>query len=381
MDNMTITIESPVKRLHELDAVRGVASLIVVFEHFSDLFYRRNGVRLSDPVSILKATPLGVLVQGPAAVVTFFVLSGFVLSLPFQASARPLSWSGFVLKRICRLYLPFLFGFCLAVSADALVSTHGIPSLNAWFNKSWDHPVDIRDALSHAFLVNHYDYTEYNKAYWTLAYEMQLSIVFPVLFWASERLSNRMAAVSCFVLMLLGTSDWGSYPAHVVYLASVIGMFLLGILIARNRNRLQESYRNASPGSRRAMLVIALLAFAYAGAARFRIDSMAFPPAILAVGSAIIVITASADQMHLAILRSAPFQFLGKISYSLYLIHLTVLYTLIYVSFAWAHSWSSYWYCVLVAYLALSFVVALVFFKAVEEPCIRLSQRFKLSRP
>jgi len=387
MDNLTIPIDSPiasaapVERLHELDAVRGIASLIVVFEHFSDLFYERDGVRLSDPVSILKATPLGVLVKGPAAVATFFVLSGFVLSLTLRANAKRLSASGFVLKRICRLYLPFLFGFLFSVCADALVSTHGISSLNAWFNKSWDHPVDLRDALSHAFLINHYDYTEYNKAYWTLAYEMQLSLVFPALFWASEKLNNRWAAVSSCALMLIGTSNLGHYNAHLVYLATATGMFLLGILIARNRERLQEAYRDSSPTLRMALLVIAVLAFTYAGALSFRFATVQFSPAILAVGAAIIVTLASADQRHVAILRSAPLQFLGKISYSLYLIHLTVLYTLIYVSFAWARSWNPDWYLILVAYLGLSIGTAVIFFKAVEEPCMRLSRRFKLNRP
>ena len=379
MSNSTITVAPPVKRLHELDAIRGIASLIVVFQHYSELFYKRSGVQLSDPVSLLKATPFGILVQGPAAVVTFFVLSGFVLSPPLRASVKPISWLGFVMKRICRLYLPFLVGLFLAVSADASISTHGIPSLNSWFNSSWNREVDIRDALNHALLVIHYDYTEYNKAYWTLAYEMQLSLVFPILFWASERLSDRWAVAGCFALLLIGTSNLTAYPYQIVYLASVSGMFLLGIVLARKRVALHERYRNSSPTSRRSLLAIGFLALVYAGALRYRIFSVNVSPAIFAVGSAIIVTIASADKKHLAILRSAPCQFLGKISYSLYLIHLTVLYAVIYRTYDWAHLSRAYWFLVLVAYLVLSIAVASIFFKAVEEPCIRLSHRFKLS--
>jgi peptidoglycan/LPS O-acetylase OafA/YrhL len=123
-------------RMFELDAVRGIASLVVVFDHFGELFYRRRGISIDDPVSLLKATPFGVLVQGSSAVITFFVLSGFVLSIPFRAEDHSISWPRFVCKRILRLYLPFLVALAIASAADSAFSTHGIPTLNEWFSFS-----------------------------------------------------------------------------------------------------------------------------------------------------------------------------------------------------------------------------------------------------
>ena len=61
-------------------------------------------------------TPLTALVSGGTAVRFFFVLSGFVLVLPFLRHPHS-PYFPYVVKRICRIYLPYLAAVALAVIA------------------------------------------------------------------------------------------------------------------------------------------------------------------------------------------------------------------------------------------------------------------------
>src|SRR5260370_27650821 len=92
--------ESHPRRFYGLDSLRGVAALTFVFHHFS---------RICSPsvVHFIDRTPLRLLAAGHQAVSLFFLLSGFVLTLPYKKNGR-LNYGPFLLKRICRIYLPYL---------------------------------------------------------------------------------------------------------------------------------------------------------------------------------------------------------------------------------------------------------------------------------
>lgn len=96
-------------RLIQLEAVRGIAALVVLASHLLLGFFPRfHGLLFPDERVSPFGTPLFALVNGSAAVVVFFVLSGFVLTVrAFQTqSALPLVLGA--LKRWPRLALPVL---------------------------------------------------------------------------------------------------------------------------------------------------------------------------------------------------------------------------------------------------------------------------------
>ena len=69
-------------KLIELEALRGVAAVIVMLHHFLVVVAPRlHGRNFPDDPIALVRTPLFALVNGNAAVSIFFVLSGFVLTL------------------------------------------------------------------------------------------------------------------------------------------------------------------------------------------------------------------------------------------------------------------------------------------------------------
>ena len=77
-------------KLAELDGLRGVAALIVVVWHFAFAFLpQRIGiVPPFDPSTGLVGSPIFALIDGPGAVILFFVLSGYVLPLGYFRSGR-----------------------------------------------------------------------------------------------------------------------------------------------------------------------------------------------------------------------------------------------------------------------------------------------------
>ena len=73
--------EAGSRKLMELEALRGVAAVIVLFHHFLLVVAPRlHGRNFPDDLIALVRTPLFALVNGSAAVAIFFVLSGFVLT-------------------------------------------------------------------------------------------------------------------------------------------------------------------------------------------------------------------------------------------------------------------------------------------------------------
>lgn len=89
------------KRFQYLDGLRGIACMQVVIEHYGGLFTPRF------------VHHLGFFANGDAAVILFFLMSGFVLTKSFEASSIPPA--GLALKRVVRLMLPALVASYLAV--------------------------------------------------------------------------------------------------------------------------------------------------------------------------------------------------------------------------------------------------------------------------
>lgn len=80
-------------RLRELDGLRGLAALIVLFYHISLTYPSLAAPYYAQPVEgplafALTYTPLHLLRDGRMAVYIFFVLSGLVLALPVLARGR-----------------------------------------------------------------------------------------------------------------------------------------------------------------------------------------------------------------------------------------------------------------------------------------------------
>ena len=192
-------------RYRSLDALRGIAALVVVFHHsmmtlpmWSDVV--RHGVHNSSLTLILGTPPLDVLWAGDAAVKVFFALSGFVLALMFLRRDPP-SYAAFAVKRICRIYLPYIAVVAIAmllmtvlaptVLAPTATAALHPPELSEWFNSSWNHGVSWPLILDHALMLGQNEYNFVDNPIWSLVHEMRYSLIFPMIMWVVVRMGWR----------------------------------------------------------------------------------------------------------------------------------------------------------------------------------------------
>jgi peptidoglycan/LPS O-acetylase OafA/YrhL len=289
-------------RLRELDALRGLAALAVSVQHVFLLTGSAGAV-----LAVVALTPLNALIDGTRAVLFFFVLSGFVLAVPFFRGG--VSPTGFVAKRAARIYPAYWF---------ALIVSIGIYSLSA------NPHVTLYSAANFASLVTDYTAQDYNVVFWSLVQEMRLSILFPLLILPVVRLpwqwvlagSMPLVVAGFFGEELPGGPIVGSF-ATVFYAF----FFVIGALAAKHIHRLVAVVRGMSP--RRAALWLGAAVIVYGA---MPIDGIAVPveKAIVGVACVGIMLLALGWPGLSRFLLFPALQFVGRISYSYYLLHLPV---------------------------------------------------------
>src|SRR5438128_873511 len=117
-------------KLIELEALRGIAAMMVLLHHFLLVVAPRlHGRQFPDDPIALVRTPLYALVNGTAAVSIFFVLSGFVLTFRAMEKGdwRPLLAGAF--KRWPRL-VPLV---AMVNALSALFVMLGLYQDRSWF--------------------------------------------------------------------------------------------------------------------------------------------------------------------------------------------------------------------------------------------------------
>ena len=120
-------------KLIGLEAMRGVASVIVLFHHFLlAFFFELHGYGSG----VLDGTPISVLFNGEGAVVFFFVLSGYVLPRKFYQTQQLRELAISVIKRVPRLagpvLLSVLFGYVLILFGAYSCQTVGPLTSSPW---------------------------------------------------------------------------------------------------------------------------------------------------------------------------------------------------------------------------------------------------------
>ena len=356
----------PVERTKELDGLRGVAALTVVFWHFFCLFPK------SQWTLVWKASPLYVLVAGGEAVLLFFVLSGFALSAMY-VETRNSGYKSFALRRIIRIYGPYLGALVFAVAADRMLS-HGHRShFSLWFNRTWTVPFCWADVWTHVGFIGIYNYAVFNTAFWSLVHEMRLSLVFPIMYVAvSGRRLSVQIGFAC-LLVIAGTVCEATIAKQSDVGLTVLysSLFVLGLCIFERKSALAEWYGKLTPRGRFAVVTVSLVLF-YCG----RLLSHVLPASIspltclpLGLGAAGLTMLAFSSYRLSNILRSRPISWLGRMSYSLYLVHGTILFALVNLLGLQRPRLSLF-----LLYLPLTLLTAFAFHVYVEKPLIARSR-------
>lgn len=344
---MGAVISSPA-RLHHLDALLGLAAVIVTFYHFSLLF--------SSEAPIWYLVPL---LAGPKAVMLFFVLSGYVLSLPYWKGTQPAYWR-YAVRRICRIYLPYAaaVGFALLVGFRLLHSTLGI---TRWFHSTW-HQDFTWQLIGRQLVFGSVEsnLAAINTAFWSLRYEMEMSLVFPLIIWMLLKLPGVGGWLLAFGCEFIGQGRVPSIASKHEVLSTFMwgSAFIFGAVLARDTKTIRRWFLNLHTWARYLFAAVVIGGF-YLGTVP---ESVNIPAAV-----GVIIL---ADGYRGRLLLSHPFfLYLGQISYSLYLVHGTILFA----SFILLHGLVPPWVIALI-YFCVSFLVAHLSHRYVEVPSMRLGK-------
>jgi exopolysaccharide production protein ExoZ len=282
--------------LPRIESLRGIAALTVVGRHVSDQSSALppNG-RFDDHASQL----IAAFSNGTGAVVTFFVLSGFVLARSLDRNSDPVR---FFRNRLFRL-------FPAAIAVVALLTVlHWQFGLSVGYAASFD-PLDV---ILNLLMIR----SDINGVMWSMTVECAATPLILLSVWLFSKRGEWL--LWGLIALLFGLSFWGPYVHLLGGFTNLAPFyaFVVGVLIHF------RGARRAFLGGPRLATATAFAAigvFVFCGASKQTAPIMA-----LECLSASTVITLIAWRQDMSLFKPLDFEivrFYGRISYSFYLLH------------------------------------------------------------
>lgn len=332
--------------------------------------------------SVIASSPLSLLYNGNFAVCIFFVLSGYVLSKSFfsQMQARPLY--SLAVKRYPRLMMPIAVSSLLAFA----LMLHGyiIPWYKHCFTQSWWlcglWQTDagwwhfIKTTLINVPLKGS---ANYNTVLWTMEYEFKGSLLLAAFCFCIYRFPSRKIMLYALAFSLCCALR------EFYYLCFLAGIFFCDPLSS-----------GITAGTRPLKLIAALLIAVFASypAIEFydfqrywfsflripflsREEQMALWHAVAAIALLYLVLSSVRLQQ---LLSSKLLVYLGKISFSMYLLHVILIgagcmHLLGKLPHFTNEEYQLSTLITFAAYLAVLFPLSHLFYLGVDKPAVRLS--------
>ncbi len=375
----------PIK-LKYLDGLRGWAALIVVLGHYCFVYLPYIIDKKGSPhfgfEATIHTTPWYVLVNGGFAVCIFFILSGLVLSSSFFARKAVTTVQRSAVKRYFRLAIPAGVSAILAYLLLQTGSFHNQAVADitgsGWWSQFWHNDWNLWQSLRYGFyeaLTSPSGPETLNPVLWTLQVELLGSFLVYTILALFGHLPQRWIVYTI--------AGW--WLAKTYYLSFIIGLVLADLLSLGAFNKLPSLLKKLS------WLPLVIIGIVLGSMPNGSLDGTVFhffsgwyEPSLEKLR--IVIFTAGATALMLAILMS-PFlqrllssrssRFMGRISFSLYLTHFLALGS--YSSYLFITTHLAGWpYGASIAFnlisgLLMTFVVADIFTRLVDEPSIKLS--------
>ncbi|MET3953043.1 acyltransferase [Arthrobacter sp. UYEF36] len=351
-------------RVTQLDGLRGIAALLVVACHalstlpgIGNVVYGNRSADLTTAEAWAVFSPLHVLWNGTPAVHVFFVLSGFVLVLPFTRPGAAGRWAQYYAKRFFRLYLPAWASLAVAVALIAIIPRSASPLQSPWADIYVTDPT-VGQVLKDGLLL--LNASTINTPLWSLKWEVLFSLLLPAYVLIALR-GRRFWHVKTGLALLLAAVgalqdlDWLTY----------LPIFAIGAILGAERDRIRELTQS---WPRFAWFFVAAAGIFLANA-EWISPGQPIPgvEAVVTVGATLIVLLFVSCRSAKRLGDTAVAQWLGRVSFSVYLVHLPIILAgvtlLRSVSLPLA----------LAVSVAASFMAAELFYRYVEQPSHRLS--------
>lgn len=351
-------------RVTQLDGLRGLAALVVVACHALSTLPGIGNVVSGDRSAGLTTaeawavfSPLHVLWNGTPAVHVFFVLSGFVLVLPFTRPGAAGKWAQYYAKRFFRLYLPAWASLAVAVVLMAAIPRSASPLQSPWAD-IYVTDASVGQVLKDGLLL--LNASTINTPLWSLKWEVLFSLLLPAYVLVALRW-RRFWHVKIVLALLLAFAG----ALLDVEALSYLPIFAVGAILGTERERIREL---TGSWPRFVWFFVAAAGILLANA-EWISPEQPIPgvEAFVTVGATLIVLLFVSCRSAKRLGDTAAAQWLGRVSFSVYLVHLPVILAgatlLRSVSLPLA----------LAVSVAAAFVIAELFYRYVEQPSHRLS--------
>jgi peptidoglycan/LPS O-acetylase OafA/YrhL len=357
-----------------IESLRGVAALAVVLTH-SVAVLRIDGVAAYWSIPFWQQTPaaqattlLGAIFNPGAAVVLFFMLSGYVLGLSLLRQDAPLRdrLGGYLWRRGFRL-LPAMWASILlyALVLQLIAFTAPRELFSDWYIAMFGALRGWHAMARNFVLID----SNANPVTWTMYVEVVGSLAVPLLY-AWHRGRTAAAGVLLLVaLIVVAAARPSSMTLRYLF------CFDIGVMLACYPGLARAVTR---PGLALCAAMVLFAADRLALSPYPRLDLFAN-----ALGSCLLLagLLGSAGRGPFVLLERAPLRFLGRISYSLYLFHPLVLYPVGQVVATQLRPGVLANALVVVSGIAISIALAAVSYELIEAPMIRLGRSRLARRP
>ena len=310
--------KAPRAHLPALTAVRGIAALWVV------LFHLRHETEDLFPEFFDELHPL--FKSGFLGVDLFFVLSGFVIALNYQArfaTFKPSVYWQFMVKRFARIYPVYLATLMLTVLMYVGFRTFGHNYLHP---ERFTLPGFVQSLTMTQSLTFPMP-RQWNIVAWSVSAEWFAYMAFPLIAAGAMRLkglrSHLLAFVGVFALYSWVLHQWLRPSVMELGVIRVGGCFCLGVLICGMRDALPVRWAHDPRLAKVGLMLALLLPSLYWTSMEFHLHSVTWAPLYFA---AFIFVLAQPGAQRW-IWKHPLMIHLGHISFSVYMIHGTTIMT------------------------------------------------------
>jgi peptidoglycan/LPS O-acetylase OafA/YrhL len=350
---------TPARRQHALDGLRGWAALAVTFYHgilhfdlslIDRVLYQPT---LQVGWADLPVKALLIVFNGESAVLIFFILSGLVLRGALERMAdQPMAVAAalFTLRRLTRIYPAVVACMLLLFAISIACATARIATFPHF------QPMQLLQNITLYFPAMHGP-----------SWSVQVEICAIPFLLAAEVLRRRWGATGLIAALIYGMVAI-EYPMLVFWLPALwpyMFAFFLGMLLG------EPAATDAARRLHPATWVVALVLFLVFRHITARAAISGLIAQVMA-GGLLVACVASHEDALAVFLRGPVSQFLGRISYSFYLLNVVALYSVWAVIEAWVASPARH----AVAWGLLSAAVSAL----LTVPVAALSERF-VERP
>lgn len=344
-------------RLASLDGLRGIAAAVVMVYHLSLVARPFLDTKTTgDAWWWLTHTPLKLFTAGTESVLVFFVLSGLVVAIP--ALKGGFGWLGYYGGRMLRLYLPVWASLGLAAALIAFLPRDPASvTADSWLVNANSTALSGTRFLQEASLWRAtYDI---NNVLWSLRWELVFSLSLPLFVIVAKALQRHWKFAAALALAVTVTGRLVDVDA-LVYLP----VFFLGTLMAVRLPELLAFARRRSSWFWAAATTLSLALLIASWLARPLETSIGAEVlwGLSGLGAAGLVVVAIGSPLARRMLSAAGPRWLGKVSFSLYLVQAPIIATL---AFALG---DARWKLVTLLAIPLCLVAAWLFHLAVERP-------------